>query len=495
MRVKLAAAVAVVFAALAYGVFQYRVGAPASRQRTDDTRDPQPVSIVDNPAAEQVTRLGAVKVSDTVLEFGRVPLGYPAKHTLVLLNSGEVEVEVGGADLRPPFRSEPGSVALASQSSAEIEVIFDPAKPGIFEQRLRLRVGKPAGESLEVVVRGEAIPSPMSAGITIPPPPDAALRAYQEEVAEDLVAQARQQTTANDQAEEEPGIEPEERDSAQTPSNDRSARDSEGRQVEEESRARLAAEVMAFGLIQRPAEDINKIPAPIPQGDTKPNLPAPPATNQGQGSQQTQNTGNTSEHTDSGTGSGEGTDGSGGETNDGLTNDGGGSSSDATKGPEDKKNIPTFTVAPNSSVLVYSSREPLSLQVFPVRAASDGSVFELDGRIRFPELALAFGEIIGLKQWGTAQGVVSADGNVEMGLTLRLDDPNGAMVLDLPIKLTTKMTVGYSAEGRLMFANGVPRDATTGDFKLVGIANIPIGTGGSLDKAPVVVELLGRLTM
>jgi hypothetical protein len=479
--------VAVALAALGYGVYQYRVSVPTSRLETDNTRRLRPVSSVKNPVGEQLAKLGTVKVSDTVLDFGQVPLGYPAKQTLVVLNSGDAEVEIKGAGLSAPFSSEPGSVALASQFSAGIEVTFDPAKPGIFEQRLRLRVEKPAGDSLEVMVRGEAIPSPISAGITIPPPPDAALRAYQEQVTQDLVAQARQQTTANGQpqhagavpgqAEEAQGVEPEEQDSAQTPSDDRSARDSESRQAEEERRARQAVEVVAFGLIQQPGEDINKIPAPIPQGDTKPDLPPPPATK-------------TSEHTNSGTGTEEGTDGgSGGETKDG------GTSSDATKGPEEKKIIPTFTVAPNSSVLVYSSKGPLNLQALPVRATSDGSVFELDGRIRFPELALAFGEIIGLKQWGNAQGVVSVDGNVEMGLTLRLDDPNGAMVLDLPIKLTTKMTIGYSAEGRLMFANGVPRDPTTGDFKLVGIANIPLGTGGSLDKAPVVVELLGRLTM
>jgi hypothetical protein len=90
-------------------------------------------------------------------------------------------------------------------------------------------------------------------------------------------------------------------------------------------------------------------------------------------------------------------------------------------------------------------------------------------------------------------GAVQPDGSVNAQITLRLDDPGGA-VLDLPMQLTTGMAVGYSAEGRLMFANGIPRDPATGDLKLVGIVNIPLGKGSALDKAPVYLEILGRLT-
>ena len=485
MSVKRVAAVAVVLAALAYGVYQYRFRVPSARPQVDHAHQAKPVSLPQTTASEQLTKLGTIRVSDTVLDFGQVPLGYPAKQTLVLLNSGAAEVSIRGAGLSSPFRSEPGIVALASQSSGGIEVTFDPAEPGFYDQRLRLRLGEQVGDTLEVLVRGQAIPSPFSAGIAIPPPPDAALRAYQEQVVQDLVAQAQHGGTVPDQGQVHQGVEPEEQDTAPTPSDARPVQDSEAREAGEEGRARLAAQVVAFGLLQRPADDLNQIPGPIPPGDTKPDLPPPPATNQGQGNQDSQQTENAGEGTD---------DGSDGQTEDGEPKDGDGSSNDA-KPLEEKKNVPIFIVAPNSSVLVYSSKESLSLQTFPVRAASDGSVFEIDGRIKFPELAMAFGETIGLKQWGNAQGVVTTDGNVEMGLVLRLDDPNGAVVLDLPIRMTTKMTVGYSAEGRLMFANGVPRDPTTGDFKLVGIANIPLGTGGSLDKAPVFVELLGRLTM
>ena len=61
--------------------------------------------------------------------------------------------------------------------------------------------------------------------------------------------------------------------------------------------------------------------------------------------------------------------------------------------------------------------------------------------------------------------------------------------------LTTGMTVGYSEEGQVIFANGSPRNSATGDFKMVGIVNIPLGSGSALERAPIYVELLGRLEL
>jgi hypothetical protein len=79
-------------------------------------------------------------------------------------------------------------------------------------------------------------------------------------------------------------------------------------------------------------------------------------------------------------------------------------------------------------------------------------------------------------------------------VALKVDDSGGASIV-LPLQLTTGMAVGYSAAGRMFFDSGTKRDPVTGNVKLVGIANIPMGQGSSLEKAPVYFALLGRIQL
>ena len=57
------------------------------------------------------------------------------------------------------------------------------------------------------------------------------------------------------------------------------------------------------------------------------------------------------------------------------------------------------------------------------------------------------------------------------------------------------MAVGYSAAGRMFFDSGSKRDPVTGNVKMVGIANIPMGQGSSIEKAPIYFALLGRIQL
>jgi len=163
---------------------------------------------------------------------------------------------------------------------------------------------------------------------------------------------------------------------------------------------------------------------------------------------------------------------------------------DPQENPKEKKPSPQFTIASNSSVVVSSARQTIPGQT--MRATVNGGTVRLDGRLRFPDIAFAFGQNLSLEQWGNITGKVSPDGSVEMDMVVRIEDTN-RFVFDLPVKLTTSMTVGYSTEGRQIFTSGVPRNPGDGAIKLVGIANIPLGAGTSIDEAPIILEVLGWL--
>jgi hypothetical protein len=111
-----------------------------------------------------------------------------------------------------------------------------------------------------------------------------------------------------------------------------------------------------------------------------------------------------------------------------------------------------------------------------------------------PEFMLAFGETVGLEQWGPISGTLGSDGTVVMNMILRVQDSGGS-TLNLPLQLTTGMTVGYSAAGHMFFDTGMKRDPVTGNVKMVGIANVPMGVGSMIEKAPVYFELLGRIQL
>ncbi len=425
-----------------------------------------------------------VKVSTRVVDFGQVPLHFPVHQTLFVLNSTGQEVRASGIRLRSPFRAGQGSLTLDPSVSTGLEITFDPKEAGVYQERLTISLGKPVNETIEVIVRGEAILSPLDAGVPIPPPPDQAIRQYREREMERILAEAgaamSHEAAVAAEGEESGGEGAEDGDGEDAaPSDDTGRGSADDRRGSTNPAALYPAVIAAFGLTQTRGEDINNVPAPIPPGDTKPKLPPPTADSSGSSLEQgtSQKGEDNEDQDDSGSQGGDDGEGNGGQ------------------GDDPPRKVPTLTVAPNSSLLVFSSREPLDLQAFPVTFLPDAGLFRMDGRMWFPDLALAFGETVRVRQFDDLVGTLSPDGSIQMKVTLRLDDPNGAVVLDLPFTLTTGMAVGYSAEGRVMFANGVPRDPVTGDVKLVGIANIPLGAGSSLDKAPVYLELLGRLQL
>jgi hypothetical protein len=386
------------------------------------------------------------------------------------MSRNPVSVRIDNPPSDSPFRLGTQGLELEPGVSSGLPITFAPERPGTYEARLTLAFEGVTEEEIVLTLQGVGVPSPFDLGVPIPARPDQEQRRYRDEELARALDEARTAALVDEGAPlpeggpDAPGAPGggEEQDGT-APDRHPAASPAGGRQPA------LAVLMAAFGVTQDQAEDINNVPVPMPEGDTKPDLP--PA--ESPGSEPSDPSGATDPEEDQGPG--------GDETVPDSEVD-----SSARK-------VPTFTLAPNSRILVFSSSESIDLQTFPIRLSAGESAFEVHGRIRFPDLSMAFGQTVGVKQFDNLVGAVQPDGSVNAQITLRLDDPGGA-VLDLPMQLTTGMAVGYSAEGRLMFANGIPRDPGTGDLKLVGIVNIPLGKGSSLDKAPVYLEILGRLT-
>jgi hypothetical protein len=420
-----------------------------------------------------------------------VPIGFPRTERLFFHSSIDSRVDVARFVVRDPFRADLDRLVLDPRRTSEVAITFDPKEPGVYEQRLRLAVGEPVEEEWQVLIRGEGILSPMAAGVPIPPPPDLAIRQQRGRELARLLEEATSGQSGEAEGSEGPesadkqngegseGGKPEARDEGQPGTVPASG-------TEDEAIRMSPAIIAAFGVVQDPADDINNVPSPIPEGEKKPDLPPPEQT-------QTPNPAGQSGNQQDG-GQGE-TDQGGGSTGDGSDQEGQGDTGDDTGGDgtsSEARKTPTLTVAPNSSLLVHSAKETLPLQTLRAVTSPDGTTFQVEGRIKFPELLLAFGERISTRQFDNMVGSLAPDGSMNMGLTLRLDDPGG-VTIDLPVQLTTGMSVGYSSAGRIMFGNGIPRDPVTGDFKVVGITNIPMRVGSALEKGAVVVEILGRL--
>ena len=425
-----------------------------------------------------VAEAGPVGISTRVLDFGQVPIDFPAREMLYLMNKAGVQIRVMGSGLDTPFKAEQSSFDIDPHASGGLAIVFDPSKPGLYEQRLRLTLGDARGgvdHETEILIRGRGVISPLTAGIQVPPRPDEEIRRYQEQQREKALADAEAALEARRIARqgreaERGAAETDDPSGAPLDSAAAAAADPAGVPPRPEvAGVRPASQrtaIAAFGMSLGGGPDLNDIPAPIPEGETVPDLPP---------------------GDDPGDDSGNGADPADGNDADPDSGDGGRNDDDAET---DQDPTGLFTIAPNSTVLVYSSREPIMFQSH--RLVVNGSSFLLDGRMIFPTLSMAFGQNISLDQWGNIQGSIGADGSVQMSMTVRIYDTNGN-ILDLPLNLTTGMAVGYSSEGRLMFANGIPRDPVTGNVKMVGITNVPLGQGSSIDKAPVYLEILARL--
>lgn len=483
---------ALLVASLAYGVYRValRPCLPSSGGSTGSLAG-SPVKGTSDQSPLLTDKGGPVRVSTRVLEFGRVPIGFPRTENLFLRNTINSEVEVSGFLARDPFRAELDRLVLAPGRTTGVAITFDPEEPGVYAQRLRLAIGGPVEAEWQLLIRGEGILSPMAAGVPIPPPPDLAIRQQRER---DLARLLEEATSGQAGEEEGPkGPDSVDKQDGEGPEGGKPEAGDEGQRgtvsasrIEDETAGISPAIIAAFGVIQNPADDVNNVPAPIPEGEKKPDLPPPEKS-------QTPNPAGQSGNQQGG-GQGEKKQG-GGSTGGGSDQEGQGDRGESTGGEEtssEDRKPPTFTVAPNSSLLVHSAKESLPLQTLRAVTSPDGTTFQVEGRIKFPELLLAFGERISTSQFDNMVGSLAPDGSMQMSLTLRLDDPGG-MTIDLPVQLTSGMSVGYSSAGRIMFANGIPRDPVTGDFKVVGITNIPMRVGSALEKGAVIVEILGRL--
>lgn len=436
-----------------YGAYRFLQTPPqtGSKQSLAGTHSAAPAAVELAVAPAQKDPRKLVEMSESRIDFGRVPTHYSLHQSVTFFNHGAVPIVIEGIRLEEPFAATQETLLLPPGVRTGLDVTFSPKRPGTYEGRAVLSLGAPVNDVVNLVVRGEAVLSPEDAGVPIPPPPDQAVRERREKEIAEMVAEARSALREESQAAggEGPAAEG---DGSMTESKSASSAS-----VQEGGPSIPHAVVLAaFGQTANAAEDPNQIPVEIPGKETEPDLP--PANGGDEGA----------------------------EEEDGEQQD-----DDPQPDVEDLK---AFTVAPNSLVAVHSSQEPLQLQTFPVNFSPDGASFQVNGQIRFPELALAFGQRVEVEQWGGLAGTLAPDGSMQMKLIVRLEDP-GEAVLDLPITLTTGMAVGYSAAGRVMFANGVTRNAATGDFKVVGITNIPVGAGSALEKAPVYVELLGRLEL
>jgi len=422
----------------------------------------------------------SVQVSSLVLDFGSVPILFPSTESFYLVNHGRGPVEVRRVSLDGPFRAETTIAQLDPKVSTKFTVTFDPKKPGTYEQRLRLTLddGTSAGQEVEVLVRGRGVLSPQAAGIAIPPPPDQALRAYQAQRTAKEIAQYREATETMEQVSLEAafpkfvGPAAQGGDAMVPVDGGPEGAVPAGRFAPDHVRSFAVASLMAFG--EESGQDNNDVPTPITGGETTPELPPGSGDDDDEGDA---NPPIDDDEEDEEDGSGDNQDDEGED--------------DQSKSEDDDAGM--FIIAPNSSVVVYSNRVALPLQAHPI-TVTPGSSLMIESRMALPEFMLAFGEFVSLEQWGPISGTLAQDGTVVMNMNLRVQDSGGASIT-LPLQLTTGMAVGYSAAGRMFFDSGTKRDPVTGNVRMVGIANVPMGQGSAIEKAPVYFELLGRIQL
>lgn len=431
-----------------------------------------------------------VKVSALELDFGNVPILFPSRESFYLVNHGRVPVGVRGVSLEGPFRAETTIAQLDPKVATKFTVTFDPKEPGLYTQRLLLTLDSGKGlQEVDVILRGQAVLSPQAAGIAIPPPPDQVLRTYQAEKAAREIAQYDESTRMQQVSLEEEfpkvvdlagGFEP-----LVTNEGAASPGAAAARGFDAGFRGLAIASLGAFGE-ENGGQDLNDIPVPVTGGEKKPDLPPGNGDDDDEGDPSNPSGGDSDEEADGDAGGGD----PGDDTEDSGDHDDPGDEEQSKK--DDDHGAGLFTIAPNSSVVVYSNRGPLPLQSHTLTFTS-GSALRINGRLTLPEVGLAFGEFITLEQFGPITGTLSQDGSVVMNMTLRVHDSGG--FVDLPVQLTTGMTAGYSAAGRLFFDSGIRRDPVTGNVKMVGIANVPMGKGSMIEKAPVYFEVLGRIQL
>jgi len=437
-------------------------------------------------AARAAAAEGTVQVSELDLDFGSVPILFPSRESFYLVNHGRVPVAVRSVSLEGPFRAETTLDQLDPKVATRFTVTFDPKKPGNYREHLRLTFAD--GKEVEVLVRGRGVLSPQAAGIAIPPRPDKVQWEYRAEKAAQDMARYRgameemRQVSLEGIAAKSGGPSAPATSGAlgspgsfiTTPVDDAGSAAAGRGRTPADARSYAFAAMLAFG--EETGEDVSEIPVPITGGETTPDLP-PGGGDEGEDDGAIPPADDTDDPGDPGAGD-----------PDDPRDDGAG---DDPIDKEDDADEGIFVIAPNSTVVVYSNKLGLALQALPF-TLSHGSMITIGGRMSLPEFPLAFGEMITLEQWGGITGTIAPDGSVVMNTSLRVSDSGGASIV-LPLQLTTGIAVGYSAAGQMFFDSGMKRDPVTGNVKMVGIVNIPIGQGSAIEKAPVYFAVLGRI--
>jgi hypothetical protein len=159
-------------------------------------------------------------------------------------------------------------------------------------------------------------------------------------------------------------------------------------------------------------------------------------------------------------------------------------------------------VGSNSSVTVVGIETDLTAQQVPAAPAAPPASWRTLEEFTFQRIILPFDEHLDVTQLGAPTGTYNrSTGATTLQLTLRLTDGTGAFA-DLSLAMTTGSTNGTNPDGSAIcldrpsdpaVCDGTPRNPTTGNLRLVGIASIPpTGTIG-LDRYPVFLEIDGRI--
>ncbi|MEE9269903.1 MAG: S8 family serine peptidase [Candidatus Krumholzibacteria bacterium] len=124
------------------------------------SNDPdEPVVAV--PVHLHVTEAPTIAISESVLDFGLVPIGLTAGNTLVISNIGTALLAVSEVTLDDPtFGVDTAGFILAPGASRELPVTFAPAASGVFVGTLTIVSNDPFVPALAVTLQGKGVTPP-----------------------------------------------------------------------------------------------------------------------------------------------------------------------------------------------------------------------------------------------------------------------------------------------------------------------------------------------
>jgi hypothetical protein len=128
-----------------------------------------------------------------------------------------------------------------------------------------------------------------------------------------------------------------------------------------------------------------------------------------------------------------------------------------------------------------------------VLGTGQGGPTSLSTKVLFPQVSLAFGELMRFEHIGQGGGTFDpSTGQMSVAVQVAAVDAEGD-VAPFTMSLTTGTTFGRNADGIVFSLTGMPRSQATGVLRLVGVGLIPFGHKNSAEHAVVLVEILGQL--